>query len=126
MSLIDLINKLIQEHGSSEILRDHLNLIKDQASLLEKENNELKNRLFECKNKLKELKERIHTLTNELDSMKRCNSKPKIKFGCLKFEDDENLYCPACFYKEGKKVLTSRKNIHYRYCAVCKNDIPSG
>ncbi len=42
MSLVDAISKLITEHGSADILRTHLALIRGQASVIEKENADLK------------------------------------------------------------------------------------
>jgi hypothetical protein len=40
-SLSEQLQKLINEHGSAAILRDHLALFKDQVALLEKKNVEL-------------------------------------------------------------------------------------
>jgi len=42
MSLFDYIEKLINEHGSSTILKERLELLREQTSALEKENNALK------------------------------------------------------------------------------------
>ena len=42
MSLINFIEKLIIEHGSSTILKERLELLRDQISALEKENSALK------------------------------------------------------------------------------------
>jgi len=126
MSLVDAISKLITEHGSAEILRTHLALIRDQASVIEKENADLKKQLEQAEEKCNKDAEIIAALTDELNSMKRCAISPKMKWGCLIFEEDENLYCPSCFYNSGRKVPTSRKDIKYRYCAVCKADIPAG
>ena len=42
MSMIDYIEKLINEHGSSTILKERLELLRDQISILEKENGNLK------------------------------------------------------------------------------------
>lgn len=126
MSLVDAISKLITEHGSAEILRTHLALIRDQASIIEKENADLKKQLEQAEDKYNKKAEIIAALTDELNSMKRSDISPKMKWGCLIFEEDGNLYCPACFYNGGRKIPTSRKNSRYRYCAVCKSDIPAG
>jgi protein-arginine kinase activator protein McsA len=40
-ALSEQLQKLINEHGSAAILRDHLALFKDQVLLLEKENTRL-------------------------------------------------------------------------------------
>jgi predicted Rossmann fold nucleotide-binding protein DprA/Smf involved in DNA uptake len=55
MIILDQIEKLINEHGSSTILRDHLALFKDQVVLLEKENNNLKSKITILKTKNAEL-----------------------------------------------------------------------
>ena len=47
-----------------------------------------------------------------------------MKWGCVKFANDEKLYCPSCFVGKGKKSPTSRKSQLTRFCAVCKTDIP--
>ena len=48
MIIFDQIEKLINEHGSSSVLRDHLAFLKEQFALLEKENALLKeeNKVF--------------------------------------------------------------------------------
>lgn len=126
MSLVDAISKLITEHGSADILRTHLALIRDQAAAIERENADLKKQLSDAEKKRKEQAEAVAALKDELDSMKRSAIPPKMKWGCLTFEGDEVLYCPACFYNQGRKIPTSRKGIKYRYCAVCRTDIPAG
>jgi hypothetical protein len=40
-ALIDTFEKLITEHGSATILRDHIGLLKQQAAALEKQNSSL-------------------------------------------------------------------------------------
>ena len=45
MGILDNIQTLINEHGSSTILRERLSLLKDQIVILEKENTDLKNAL---------------------------------------------------------------------------------
>ncbi|CAB1065507.1 hypothetical protein D1BOALGB6SA_10304 [Olavius sp. associated proteobacterium Delta 1] len=119
MGLVDLINKLITEHGSADILRDHLELIREKVKVLEKENTELKAHKEATEKK-------IEALSSDLNALRRNEQKPKMKWGCLVFDEDNTLYCPSCFYKEGKKIPTSRKNIKYRYCSVCRADIPAG
>jgi hypothetical protein len=120
MGLADYIGKLITEHGSAEILRTHLALIRDQASALERENATLKARVADAEKK-------TEALAGEVAAFKRSEQKPKMKWGCLLFDgDDQNLYCPGCFYRDGKRIPTSRKSIDYRFCSVCRTDIPAG
>jgi hypothetical protein len=118
MGLADAIGKLITEHGSAEILRAHLALIRDQAAVIDRENASLSTRLRDAEKK-------NESLTMELALLKRTEEKPTMKWGCVVFEGDENLYCPACFYDRGRKIPTSRKGPGHRFCAVCKTDIPS-
>src|ERR1051326_445586 len=118
MGLTDAISKLTTEHGSAEILRTHLALIRDQAAVLEKENTSLSIRLRDAEKK-------NESLAMELALLKRTAEKPTMKWGCMVFEGDENLYCPACFYNGGRKIPTSRATGgRTRFCAVCKTSIP--
>jgi hypothetical protein len=55
MIIIDQIEKLINEHGSSSILRDHLALIKDQAFILDKAKTEAEKKLQICEIAKKQL-----------------------------------------------------------------------
>jgi hypothetical protein len=49
MILLDDIEKLINEHGSASILRDHVALLREQMTALEKENVALKTQIKELK-----------------------------------------------------------------------------
>jgi len=60
MSLLDLFNKLIEEHGSAGILRERLLLVKEQLELLEKEKEDLKKENTE-------LSKEIHKLRKQLE-----------------------------------------------------------
>ena len=126
MSLVDALNKLITEHGSAGILRTHLELVRDQVKALEAQNGELQHRLKSAEKQLDIDAEEIKALKDELECIRRSHQKPEMKYGCLLFPEDETLYCPSCFYKDGKKIPTSRKGMKFRFCAVCRTDIPSG
>jgi hypothetical protein len=93
-ALSEQLQKLINERGSSAILRDHLALFKDQVSLLEKENLRL---VDECgiykidKEKLKSdfdhLKEENEILRSEIkEYYQRQNLEPEV--------DDREHYDP--------------------------------
>lgn len=45
MGLVDLIDRLIVEHGSAAIQKEHVALFKDQAAILERDCNRLKQEL---------------------------------------------------------------------------------
>ena len=73
IALLKPIERLIREHGSASIQRDHLALLKTQASILEKENADLKSeidnlrdKIQKCENRNKKLKEIILNLKNKL------------------------------------------------------------
>jgi regulator of replication initiation timing len=53
-------------------------------------------------------------------------AKPKVVYGCYKFEGKEGPYCPGCYDANGKKHLTSLVNIHFRRCNVCHTEIGAG
>jgi hypothetical protein len=120
MPIADAISKLITEHGSAEILRTHLALIRDQAAAIEKENANLKVRLATEEKKSSEQQAKIEKLTTELAAFKRADEKPKTKWGCFVFDGDDTLYCPVCYLERGKKMPTIRFDIRHRQCPLCK------
>lgn len=128
MGLLDGIEKLITEHGSAAILRERIAFANDKYSALESENVAIKSQNEILKSENDALK-----LDNKKLQEQRINdlhvtetSSYKMVWGCMKFDGDDKLYCPGCFHNKGKKVPTSRKGIHYRFCAACKTDIASG
>lgn len=52
--------------------------------------------------------------------------KPTVKWGCYKFEGDEQLYCTACWETKKKKHRTTRLSSKERQCPVCKSKFGSG
>jgi len=67
MSLIDLIEKLINEHGS---FREHLELLRDQISILEKENSALKSENAILKAKEDTTESKPNKATKEIERLK--------------------------------------------------------
>lgn len=55
--------------------------------------------------------------------------KPEVKWGCYRFEGEDNLYCPACYDTKGVKHLATRvsdaKGIRRR-CVVCGAEMYPG
>ena len=138
-ALSEQLQKLINEHGSAAILRDHLSLFKDQVLLLEKENVKLKSENIILASKIEILESKNEKFSKENDELRQKiqiyeqtketlshNISFKMQWGCLLFAGDKRLYCPSCFHSTGKKIETSRVDTHNRYCAVCKTKIPSG
>lgn len=89
---------------------------------------ELANELADAKLKVAELSTEIAALKVENAALKAKSEggKPKIKWGCYKFEGEEGLFCPACYDTKGKKHLTTRMDVHHRRCSVCNTVLGSG
>lgn len=121
------IERLINEHGSALILKERLALAADQYLALEKkvaelqtENEHLRLDLEECQKQRRALDEHF----SHEQSLNAVNY--KMKWGCVLIEGDETLYCPSCYFGKNKMVPTSRVNSSFRFCSVCKKQIPSG
>ncbi len=71
MVLLDQIEKLIKEHGSSSILRDHLALFKDQVVLLEKENTILRGTVRDLQAEKEGLLAKIEYLSDENEWLRK-------------------------------------------------------
>jgi regulator of replication initiation timing len=128
----DAIEKLIIEHGSSVIqskhialLKDELAILKEKFSVLTNENETLKTENQNQKIIIDELKKKNQVYEQTKEKLSH-NTSFKMQWGCLLFAGDNRLYCPSCFHTNGKKIETSRVDVHNRYCAVCKTKIPSG
>ena len=65
-ALSEQLQKLINEHGSAAILRDHLALFKDQVVLLEKKSSLLDSENEELKAKVKQLTKDIEDQRNKI------------------------------------------------------------
>ena len=97
---------------------------------------ELRNVLADLSIELSEAKTVIATLQLEMLQLRQKNSeleerlsdqreKPSVKWGCYVFDDDPNLYCPACYDTRGRKHLTTRKSTRERVCSVCRTSLHS-
>lgn len=132
MNLISAFEKLIVEHGSSKILREHLSLLRDQVVALEKRAvasekraSDLENQYSDCQLHVKHLEKDNHELRQEIQKYKQ-TANYSMKLGCLVFHGDDNLYCPKCYFDGSRKIPTSRKSSKLRFCSVCRTDIPAG
>lgn len=130
MNPLTLLEKTINERGSSVILLQCLALVKEQFADTELR---LKNALEDALNDATEAHSLISILKRENDILKQDNeihNRKKdysIRYSCLLFHDNPSiLFCPKCFFDHNKKIPTSRKSSKFRYCPVCKSDIPSG
>ena len=74
MSLIDLIEKLINEHGS---FKEHLELLREQISILEKENSALKSENAILKGKEDTTESKLNKATTEIEPLNEFIKVPK-------------------------------------------------
>ena len=86
---LKLIEKLINEHGSSSILKERLELIRDQLSALKARNDELEAKLALARQE----NERLRRLVPD---------KRFVEYGGVKFKRkpsggfESTIYCPSC------------------------------
>jgi regulator of replication initiation timing len=140
-ALPDLLGKLGSEHFSAEVQGKHIALLKEQFGILSRENTQLSSEVSALKTEIGVLQSEKEHLAKENKILKSKIQEyeqtgqtshddllrtSKMKWGCLVFQGDGKLYCPSCFHKTGKKVETLRRNTNFRFCAVCKTDLPSG
>jgi predicted nuclease with TOPRIM domain len=116
MSIFSEIDRLITERGSAAILRERVALVKEQNESLQKKVVTLEGEILALQKRNAELEKMVE----------RPEASYTMKWGCLKFDGDEKLYCPACYLERRKKIPTSRVNSSRRYCSVCKVPIPVG
>jgi len=69
-ALSDQLQKLINEHGSAAILRDHLALFKDQVLLLEKKATLSESENAVLKRKLEDSESKINQLTKDNEELR--------------------------------------------------------
>lgn len=93
MGLLDNIQTLINEHGSSTILRERLSLLKDQIEILEKENADLKDAISDIQIENVKLRKQISEQSTS-EQFVECRGglfKRKPSGGFHKA-----VYCPEC------------------------------
>jgi len=97
MASFNLFEKLINEHGSASILKEHLALVRAEYKALERKNDDLEAKNESQKHELSQNKSKISSLQNELKGirstyvcdhcgspdLKRTGSKPDPTFGVL-------------------------------------------
>ncbi|OGW25492.1 MAG: hypothetical protein A2X55_03270 [Nitrospirae bacterium GWB2_47_37] len=71
MGLLDKFEKLINEHGSASILKEHLSLMKSQQAILERENEDLKKESASLKSKIDVLEKEIQNLKIDNGDLKK-------------------------------------------------------
>lgn len=97
LKLFKLLEDLINEHGSSVILKERLLLVKDQLQKVEDENNELKNKVDNLEKENQNLKKQLQK-----------NLVPdqfKEYMGALFKKDSSGCYTPIAHCPECKRPL---------------------
>lgn len=126
MGFLDSIERLINEHGSAAILKERITLLNQQHAAVVSENSILKTENKVLKFENNNFLEQVGNFKKQNELYKHIDSsKFTMQWGCLKFENDQTLYCPSCFFVKQRKIPTSRVNSSSRFCAVCKLTIPS-
>lgn len=80
--MLEIFEKLINEHGSSVILRERLELYSDKYSMLEEKNKHLQTKINDLESKLSEATSEVNRLTKIINA----NEQPK---GALKLSEKE-------------------------------------
>ena len=89
--MLDLIEKLINEHGSSTILRERLELISDRYNFLEEKNSLLSSKNSDLESKLEVAKKEISRLNEILKEQSSTHEKlADIELKVLQFMFDSN------------------------------------
>jgi len=76
-----------------------------------------------------EIQEKYERLLEERKELKEIiapRQKPQMQWGCYRFEGENGLFCTACYDTKGKKIQTTRLNINFRQCPVCKASFGAG
>jgi hypothetical protein len=85
---------------------------------------DLSNELADVKLEAAALKEAIAALKEENAQLKNVASPPEkligTKWGCYQFENDDGLYCTACWDTKRQKCRTTRASSRFRLCPVCQ------
>lgn len=76
--MLEMLEKLINEHGSSTILKERLLLFSDKYSMLEDKNYHLKERNEELESKLQKAKEEIKRLQKIVDAYSKNQSSEQL------------------------------------------------
>ena len=85
--------------------------------------------LADAKLDLANLKDDMAKLMQKNSELEKARSdnkqKPTLHWGCYKFENEDGLFCTACFDTKGQKSQTNRVNTKFRSCPVCNAVIGS-
>lgn len=131
MGLLNNIEKLINEHGSSAILREHLSLFKSQVIALEKENASLKPENGILKDKVKTLDSQLENTTKEIERQHQIIKALQDTQGIKKY-DEVTEQILKLFFDTGRELsindfaLAMSLNINiiqYHFDILLQNDL---
>lgn len=86
---LTLLEKAINEHGSSVILGHHLSLVKEMLAKVEKEKSNLENQLADARKEIIELKGKIPSVRFVEYRGAKFKLKPSGGY-------ENSVYCPSC------------------------------
>jgi hypothetical protein len=114
MGLLDLFNKLVVEHGSSEVLSKHNALFKDQIMMADKKISDLEKENLALKNKLENTEMTIQKLTKEKESLQKYNfSNNHGRRACIKLPPNQIAYIQSDTFQLGMAwpITTGDRNL---------------
>lgn len=136
-ALSEQLQKLINEHGSAAILRDHLALFKDQVALLEKKATALESEHIVLKGENQKLKldleisqkdnEELRSKIQEDEKSFQNNLRPTLNIDEFTIQP-EGFYthpkynheiCPRCLHQAPPKVVPMTQTSGPRKCVFC-------
>lgn len=109
---LKLIENLINEHGSSSILKERLRLLKEQLSDLIKERADLQTKLSKCMEEMAQMAKKIE--------QKSVPPEFTEYLGALFKRDSSNRYTPVVYCPECKIPLWNNEPAYFPYeCSKC-------
>lgn len=99
MIIVDQLEKIINEHGSTPILRDNLGLLRDQVAALVRENASLKEKVITLSTQVSDLTDQVFDLTAKNETLQA---------------ENQNLKIVIHDYENGQSISRpSQQEIHY-------------
>jgi TolA-binding protein len=84
---------------------------------------DLQGAIITARQQMLEMQEKYEQVLEENKQLKMITAprqKPQMQWGCYRFEGEDGLFCTACYDTKGQKIQTTRLDIDFRRCPVCK------
>ena len=111
MPLLELLDKLITEHGSSSIMRDHIALLREEAASIEK-------KLVACQRRCAELQGENAHLRKDLERYSASDDFVEFRGALFKRKGpddyDPTVRCPSC-----QMPISSLEQMLPYHCSGC-------